>query len=69
MLSVKDQLKAISWKCEETGLSYGKLVSQYSPQELNQIYREYEEMLAAKEKNRLRREKERSSTNDRNTTK
>lgn len=45
MLNKQDQLQAISWKCAQTGLSYGKLINTYSPHELNEIYKEYEEML------------------------
>lgn len=38
------ELDAICWKCQQTGLSYGKLMQQCSPQDLHQICREYEQM-------------------------
>lgn len=67
MLSAKDQLKAIAWKCEETGLSYGKLVSQFSTQELYQVYSDYEKMIAAKEKKQPSPKQERSFSSYNNT--
>jgi len=50
MLNKKGQLSAISWKCDQLGISYGKLVNQCSHHELMEIYREYEEMLIQRQK-------------------
>lgn len=44
MLDSSRELDAICWKCQQTGLSYGKLMQQCSPQDLHQICREYEQM-------------------------
>lgn len=44
------QLDAISWKCQETGLSYGKLISQCTDAEILKIYEEYRAMLIARKK-------------------
>lgn len=47
------RLDAISWKCQQTGLTYGQLMNSYGRSELNKIYAEYREVLnARKEKNR-----------------
>ena len=42
MRNPNDHLNAISWKCEQLGISYGKLMQQISPRELRMIYKEYE---------------------------
>lgn len=50
MLSTKEQMQAILWKGEQLGLSYGKIVSRSSAQELNRIYADYEEILAERKR-------------------
>lgn len=44
----EDHLNAILWECERVGLSYGKLVSRYSSEQLDKVYHEYEKTLAEK---------------------
>ena len=47
----KDQeLEALSWKSDELGISYGKLVSQSSPEEIRQYYGEYERRLERRQR-------------------
>lgn len=44
------KLNALSWKCQETGLTYGKLRSLYSSKEIQEVYDEYEKLLIARRK-------------------
>ena len=50
MLSKDQELEALSWKSDELGISYGKLVSQSSPEEIRQYYGEYERRLERKQR-------------------
>ena len=58
MLSKEQELEALSWKCDQFGISYGKLVSKSSPEDIRLYYREYERKLARKQ----RKTKERIET-------
>ncbi|MGN0803662.1 MAG: hypothetical protein ACI4MF_13805 [Candidatus Faecivicinus sp.] len=50
MLSKNEKINAISWKCDELGISYGKLMCRISESEIEQIYDEYEKVLSEREK-------------------
>lgn len=54
MLSKNEKINAISWKCDELGISYGKLMCRISESEIEQIYDEYEKVLSEC-KNRFQR--------------
>lgn len=43
MFKRNEELDAISWKCEQLGISYGKLMQRSTQQDIRQICREYEE--------------------------
>ncbi len=43
MFKRNEELDAISWKCEQLGISYGKLMQHCTQQDIHQICREYEE--------------------------
>lgn len=50
MLSKEEKFKALIWKGEQVDLTYGKLVSRYSREEIEKIYLEYENMIRKKQK-------------------
>ena len=52
MLNTKDQLNALSWKCDQLGISYGRLINQSSHHDLMEIYREYGELLKQRQKDK-----------------
>lgn len=52
MLDKKDQMKALSWKCDQLGISYGKLMNQSTSHDLYEIYKEYEDLLEKRRKER-----------------
>lgn len=43
MYKRNEELDAISWKCQQLGISYGKLMQKCTQQDIRQICREYEE--------------------------
>ena len=56
MLSKDQELEALSWKSYELGISYGKLVSQSSPEDIRQYYGEYERRLERRQRKVKERE-------------
>lgn len=43
MYKRNQELDAISWKCRQLGISYGKMMQKCTQQDIRQICREYEE--------------------------
>lgn len=50
MLSKDRGLEALLWKSYELGISYGKLVSRSSPEEIRQYYKGYERRLVRRQR-------------------
>lgn len=46
MLSPKEKIDAITWKCEQVGSTYGKFVNRCSESDMRRIYLEYENLLS-----------------------
>ena len=46
MLSPNERINAITWKCNQMGLTYGQFVNRYSEKEMQDVYREYELLLS-----------------------
>lgn len=46
MLPPNERINAITWKCNQLGMTYGQFVNRYSEKEMQDVYREYELRLA-----------------------
>lgn len=45
MLSPNERINAITWKCAQMGITYGRFVNRYSESDMQNVYREYELLL------------------------
>lgn len=50
MLTTEQKFKALTWKCDQLGISYGKLRSISSEKDIQKICQEYEKELAERKK-------------------
>ena len=50
MLATEQKFKALTWKCDQLNISYGKLRAISSEEDIRKICQEYEKELAARRK-------------------
>ena len=63
MLSPKQQIEAIVWKCEQVNMSYGDLVKLNNSDQIAQIYIEYEAILKQRRKEKRKAQRAKHTAN------
>lgn len=53
MLSPKEKINAITWKCDQLGMTYGRFVNQCTEAEMRQVYWEYETLLQERQRREI----------------